>query len=112
MTNSIQAQATHTKAAISSDSIKTQAGSSKPDIRKSMVIIVNPQIKMFHFTHNALAGISNEAWYPYANDKLFEYVEQYLVIAGVANNVTSLDKVMECGLTIDYRVTYNAAAFD
>jgi ParB family chromosome partitioning protein len=34
MTNSNQAQATHTKAAISSVSHKTQAGSSKPDISK------------------------------------------------------------------------------
>jgi hypothetical protein len=40
MTNSIQAQATHTKAAISPVSIKTQAGYPKPDISNSETKVI------------------------------------------------------------------------
>ena len=78
-------------------------------VRKAMTIIVLPNIKMFHFTEKTLTGIRNEAWYPYAEGKLFEYVEKYLVDAGVAHNVTRLDEKQRCGQSIDYAVTFNAA---
>jgi hypothetical protein len=75
--------------------------------RKKMAIIVLPHIKMFHFTQSVLAGIRNEAWYPYTEGKLFEYVEKYLVHADVAANVTRIDKIQQCGQSIDYLVTFN-----
>ncbi|MCQ8822316.1 hypothetical protein NQT65_19170 [Pseudoalteromonas agarivorans] len=77
--------------------------------RKTMTIIVLPNIKMFHFTEKTLVGIRNEAWYPYSEGRLFEYVEKYLVDAGVAHNITRLDERQRCGQSVDYVVTYNVA---
>jgi len=81
-------------------------------VRKAMTIIVLPKIKMFHFTEKTLAGIRNEAWYPYAEGELFEYVEKYLVDAGIAHNVARLDEKQCCGDSIDFSVVYNAARPD
>ncbi|MCT8873762.1 hypothetical protein [Shewanella xiamenensis] len=76
--------------------------------RMKMNIIVLPDIKMLHFTEKSLAGLRNEAWYPYSADKLFEYVELYLVEAGIAINVTQVNEIRRCGLSIDYSVIYNS----
>ncbi|KZN63320.1 hypothetical protein [Pseudoalteromonas luteoviolacea] len=77
--------------------------------RETMIIIVIPTIRMFHFTRKTLAGLRNEAWYPYKEGKLFEYVEKYLVDSGIANNVTRIEKKQSCGKSVDYVVTYNKA---
>ena len=76
-------------------------------LRNSMMIIVNPNIKMFHFCDQRLAGICNEAWYPFAENALFQYVEKYLVSSGLAQNVVSVDNVRQCGDCVDYQVTFN-----
>ncbi|GEA09161.1 hypothetical protein KUL42_39220 [Alteromonas sp. KUL42] len=77
--------------------------------RETMTIIVMPSIRMFHFTEKTLAGLKNEAWYPYAEGKLFKCVEKYLVDSGIANNVTRFDEKISCGDSVDYVVTYNKA---
>ena len=77
--------------------------------RETMTIIVMPSIRMFHFTEKTLAGLRDEAWYPYAEGKLFEYVEKYLVDCGIAKNVTRIDEKMSCGDSVDCVVTYNKA---
>ncbi len=75
--------------------------------RQKLVIIVDESKKMFHFTTTHLVGVCNEAWYPYAEGKLFEYVERYLTNAKIANNVTSIDELRACGKNKDFTVTYN-----
>lgn len=75
--------------------------------RQKLVIIVDESKKMFHFTSTHLVGVCNEAWYPYAEGKLFEYVERYLTSAKVANNVTLIEPLRSCGINKDYKVTYN-----
>jgi hypothetical protein len=55
MTNSNQAQATHTKAAISPVSHKTQAGSSKPDISNSEIKVIEQfPVKIKNFGNDIL----------------------------------------------------------
>lgn len=75
--------------------------------RQSLVIIVDPSKNMFHFTSTDLVGVCNEAWYPYAKGKIFEYVERYLTNAKIANNVAKIEELRSCGTCKDFKVTYN-----
>ena len=73
-----------------------------------MAVLVLPKIKMIHFTENSLSGIANEAWYPYVEDQLFEYIEKYLTTSGLAQNVVNIEEVGNCGESMSYNIVYNS----
>ncbi|MFT5162452.1 MAG: hypothetical protein ACI9FJ_001028 [Alteromonadaceae bacterium] len=78
--------------------------------RNSLTLIALPGKNMFHFCSTELKGINNEAWYPYAPDQLFEYVERLLTCAQIAANVVGLTELRQCGDSVDYEVIFNRPA--
>lgn len=75
--------------------------------RKELIIVTAPikGIESLHFTSTKLQG--EDLWIPLANTKLFEQVEQLLTVNRIANNVTRIENVRACGLSTEYKVTYN-----
>ncbi|GIU42924.1 hypothetical protein TUM4438_10640 [Shewanella sairae] len=75
--------------------------------RQELTIIVDATKMMFHFCRGDLSGFGHEAWYPYVEGMLFQYVERFLIAAQVAENVVKVEELRQCGNTVDYLVTYN-----
>lgn len=78
--------------------------------RRSLTIIVDPSLYRFHFCREDLSGHGHEAWYPYIEGELFQYVERFLIAGNVAMNVVSLQVLRQCGVCVDYQVIYNQCA--
>lgn len=78
-------------------------------MRKKITILTLPSKNMFHVCcHDILAGVNNDAWYPYVPGELFKYVEKLLVEANEAANLVSLDKLNVCGESENFKAIYNA----
>lgn len=85
-------------------------------MRKDTVIFVGniKGIDVFHFCLLDMRALNvegcpygKELWFPYEPGKLFQAVEQALVINGFAVNVTSIDYLRTCGEVKDYAVVFN-----
>lgn len=75
--------------------------------RGALTIMVDPSKNMFHVCRSELSGINQDAWYPYIEGELFQYVERLLVAAGAAINVVTLTELRRCGNVIDYQIDIN-----
>jgi len=78
-------------------------------MRKTVVVIHDPKRKAIHFTSTKLQG--DDVWLPYDRETiaLHPTIEKLMVLNGIAHNVTSVQRVRQCGICEDFEVVYNAA---
>ena len=78
-------------------------------MRNTTIVIVSNG--MAHFTSPALLqGTNSNLWFPLSSkgtELKFEDVEAIMVLNKVANNVSGITKIRECGQAYEYEVAYN-----
>lgn len=76
-------------------------------MRNSVVVIHDPVKGAIHFCETSLQG--EDRWFPFVGDSndLFGKIEQLMVDNAIANNVTSVEALRQCGKCLEYTVVYN-----
>lgn len=78
--------------------------------RADLVINVSVKNQAVHFCETKLAGEDHNLWFPLPlveGADLFSMVEDIMVLNGIANNITEVKELRQCGDHIDFQVIYN-----
>lgn len=77
--------------------------------RDKIIVLHDTKTNRIHFTAQPLAGDDNNLWLD-VTDSVFATIERHMVKAGIANNVTLLTSLRQCGACCDLEVLFNKAA--
>lgn len=75
--------------------------------RADVVVLHDVNRSAIHFTGTKLQG--DDLWIPFdpERESLHWFIETILTMNNIAHNVTSVERIRQCGRCDDYRVVYN-----